>query len=76
MLHNILIILVTIVACNSYAINSNRYHSNRLSPLFSNNLEKAPFNDIIPFLSEHIQPSDQLLFIGNSIHNNSDRSYQ
>ena len=33
-----------------------------LSPV----LEKAPFNDIIPFLSEHIQPSDQLLFVGAS----------
>lgn len=26
----------------------------------------APFEDIIPFLSEHVQPSDQLLFLGAS----------
>lgn len=25
---------------------------------------RAPFNSIIPFLSEHVQPSDQILFVG------------
>lgn len=29
-----------------------------------NAIESAPYDDIIPFLSEHIQPSDQLLFVG------------
>lgn len=33
-------------------------------PLFA--VTKAPFDDIIPFLSEHIQPSDHLLFLGAS----------
>ena len=28
------------------------------------NLETSPYADIIPYLSEHIQPSDQLLFVG------------
>ena len=27
-------------------------------------VKTAPYEDIIPFLSEHIQPSDQLLFVG------------
>jgi hypothetical protein len=30
------------------------------------NIERAAFNDIIPFLSEHIQLSDMLLFVGAS----------
>ena len=29
-------------------------------------LKRAPFEDIIPFLSEHVAPSDQLLFLGAS----------
>lgn len=36
------------------------------------NLKKAPFDDIIPFLSEHIAISDQLLFVGAS----TDMAYQ
>mgnify|MGYP006080332911 CR=1 FL=1 len=31
-----------------------------------NMLDSAPYEDIIPFLSEHVQPSDQLLFLGCS----------
>lgn len=27
-------------------------------------IARAPFNSIIPFLSEHVQPSDQILFVG------------
>ena len=27
-------------------------------------IQNAPYEDIIPFLSEHVQPSDQLLFVG------------
>ena len=27
-------------------------------------LENSPYDDVIPFLSEHVQPSDQLLFVG------------
>ena len=27
-------------------------------------IQRAPYEDIIPFLSEHVQPSDQLLFVG------------
>ena len=27
-------------------------------------IKTAPFEDIIPFLSEHVQPTDQLLFVG------------
>jgi len=27
-------------------------------------VEKAPYDDIIPFLSEHVQPADQMLFVG------------
>lgn len=27
-------------------------------------IEKAPYSDIIPFLSEHVQPADQMLFVG------------
>ena len=29
-------------------------------------LKRAPFDDVIPFLSEHVAPSDQLLFLGAS----------
>jgi hypothetical protein len=32
----------------------------------SSMLEQAPYDDIIPFLSEHVQPSDQILFVGAS----------
>jgi len=35
-------------------------------------LTKAPFDDIIPFLSEHVQVADQLLFVGAK----TDLSYQ
>jgi hypothetical protein len=27
-------------------------------------IETIPYNDIIPFLSEHIQPADQILLLG------------
>jgi hypothetical protein len=27
-------------------------------------IKPAPYEDVIPFLSEHVQPSDQLLFVG------------
>jgi hypothetical protein len=30
----------------------------------SESVETAPFADIIPFLSEHVQPSDMILFVG------------
>ena len=36
----------------------------KLSTSTSNLINIAPFDSIIPFLSEHIQPSDQLLFLG------------
>lgn len=35
------------------------------SLMVNHDLEAVPFDDIIPFLSEHIQPSDQILFLGN-----------
>jgi len=38
----------------------------RSRSLQMSSLEHAPFDDIIPFLSEHIQLSDQLLFVGAS----------
>ena len=34
--------------------------------LFGASVETAPFDDIIPFLSEHIQQSDMILFVGAS----------
>ena len=34
------------------------------STTIASNLELVPFEDIIPFLSEHIQQSDQILYIG------------
>jgi hypothetical protein len=37
-----------------------------LSPSMSATVEVAPYDDIIPFLSEHIQVSDQMLFLGTA----------
>ena len=34
------------------------------SKLLANLIAHAPYNDIIPFLSEHINPSDMILFVG------------
>lgn len=38
------------------------------SSIVNHDLEVVPFDDIIPFLSEHIQPSDQILFLGNNFY--------
>ena len=31
-------------------------------------IERAPYDDVIPFLSEHVQKSDQLLFLGLNLY--------
>ena len=38
--------------------------NNRQRSLSLSMLETAPYEDIIPFLSEHVQDSDQILFVG------------
>jgi hypothetical protein len=42
---------------------NNRY-SLKVRGTVSESVETAPFADIIPFLSEHVQPSDMILFVG------------
>lgn len=42
----------------------NNRHSLKVRGTVSESVEIAPFADIIPFLSEHVQPSDMILFVG------------
>ena len=57
--------------CVGFAFRSRPHHLERVTlqrlsvtiePLSV--VEQAPYDDIIPFLSEHIQLSDQMLFVG------------
>jgi len=41
-----------------------RLYGGRHIGVFELELKRAPFEDIIPFLSEHVATSDQLLFVG------------
>ena len=71
---NILILYCIYVAMpiNAFFTSSGPFPRMRVSPQHSgvttkiDILTRAPFDDIIPFLSEHIQPADQILFIGAS----------
>mmetsp|Transcript_13670 Transcript_13670/g.22781 ORF Transcript_13670/g.22781 Transcript_13670/m.22781 type:complete len:248 (-) Transcript_13670:126-869(-) len=60
-----LVLVVAVV--NSYVFNARSI--SRMPRLAasttSQSIEVAPYNDIIPFLSEHIQMADQLLFLGS-----------
>lgn len=53
-------VLIAFLACVG-ALRSSLRPSLRRSRLF---LEKAPYDDVIPFVSEHINYSDQILFLG------------
>ena len=63
-----IIVLIIISLCSVSGFRG--YSSNKLlsrTSLFSTSISsitKAPYEDIIPFLSEHIQVADQLLFVG------------
>lgn len=58
----------SIVKLNPVFLTSNHDYSLRISSSLNHFndvvIEKAPYTDIIPFVSEHILPSDQLLFLG------------
>lgn len=62
-----LLITTIFVYCRSYSTKYSRALITRqYSHLAENSLVKSPYADIIPFLSEHIQKSDQLLVLGAS----------
>ena len=58
--------LITLLACFLFSFAFKHQRSDRyiISKFILRAVSTAPFDDIIPFLSEHIQPSDQLLFAG------------
>ncbi|KAJ1425165.1 hypothetical protein B484DRAFT_398039 [Ochromonadaceae sp. CCMP2298] len=57
-----LLLCALLSAVRGFVLPSRAFRSR--SSLFS--VEVAPYEDIIPFLSEHIQVSDQLLFLGTA----------
>mmetsp|Transcript_33358 Transcript_33358/g.31829 ORF Transcript_33358/g.31829 Transcript_33358/m.31829 type:complete len:246 (+) Transcript_33358:127-864(+) len=60
-----LIFLRSSIGFHSTAFSSvNNRYSLKVRGTVSESVETAPFADIIPFLSEHVQPSDMILFIG------------
>jgi len=63
LLFTFIVVLVPVTTSFSYASVA-RTSASRST--VSMGIQRAPFEDIIPFLSEHIQKSDQLLFLGLS----------
>jgi hypothetical protein len=57
-------LIVFVSSLYSFLLKPNSYTAKSFKTAIFASLEKAPYDDIIPFLSEHIQPSDQLLFLG------------
>eukprot|EP01041_Mallomonas_annulata_P001253 gene1253-2427_t len=64
----VICIFSTVGNISGFIVNKFRHIDTRLSAVSSIaiQLKKAPYDDIIPFLSEHVQPADQMLFIGAS----------
>lgn len=70
-----LVFILIFAICEAFNINvlhRSRYNSNSISAFRGSTfslhgaVKTAPAEDILPYLEEHVQPSDQMLFLGAS----------